>query len=32
MHYKLKKDLNKKWTYQFIYNGDINVVNVTYDL
>jgi hypothetical protein len=32
MHFRLKKGLEKKWTYQFIHNGNINVVNVTYDL
>jgi len=32
MHYRLKKGLNKNWTYQFLYNGNINILNVKYDL
>ena len=32
MHFRLKKGFEKKWIYQFSYNGDINVVNVTYDM
>jgi hypothetical protein len=32
MHFRLKKGLEKKYTYNFLYNGNNYTINITYDL
>lgn len=31
-HYKLKDNLNKKWAYKFLYENDVYIINVIFNL